>query len=476
MTPHRLLIAVLLLCSHLNNFGAEAPSPSSVKAALHRATDYLVSLSTEGGYLWWYSADLKQRRGEEIATASQIWVQAPGTPAVGATFLRAYQATQDEAHLQAAQAAARALVRGQLESGGWFYVIEFDPQLRQQWAYHVDAAAAAGDFKTRKNVTTFDDDNTQSALRYLLTFLEVATNRAAVELQPIRAALDFGLSRMLEAQYPIGAWPQRFGGQPPNPAEHPIRAAHIPTNWLHHWPHADYGGFYTLNDNTQSDCIRTMLAAYRQLGDKRFLAGALRGGEFLRLAQLPEPQPAWAQQYNYQMEPAWARAFEPPAVCAGESSGVVRTLGQLYLETGEAKFLEPIPAFLAWAQRSQISSNRWARLYELETNRPIYGDRDGEIHYTLDEISAERRRGYGWQGDFDLPRISSWFEKLQRDGREKTLAAERRRKSPVRPAVADIAAILASQESSGRWAGTNGISIRQSLANMEKLTDYLQTQ
>jgi hypothetical protein len=473
MTSSRLFAVTLLLGSVLTSLGAEAPSARSVQTALRQATDYLVSISTEGGYLWWYSADLKQRRGEEVATETQIWVQAPGTPSVGLALLRAYEVTRDEVHLRAALAAAKALVRGQLESGGWSYVIEFDPNLRSQWAYHADAARNAADFKSRKNTTTFDDDNTQGALRFLMTFLDVATNLPPVELKPIRVALAFGLGRMIDAQYPVGAWPQRFTGQPHDPAKHPLRPASIPTNWLDHWPRADYGGFYTLNDNTQSDCIRTMLEAYRRTGDKRFLAAARKGGEFLVFAQLPEPQPAWAQQYNYQMEPAWARAFEPPAVCAGESGGVVRTLGRLYLETGEEKFLKPVPAFIAWAGRSQISSNRWARLYELETNKPIYGDRDGEIHYTLAEISAERQRGYAWQGDFDLARTINWYERLRRDGREKTLAAEQKQKMPSRPAAAEVAAILARQEASGRWLNASGLSLRHYLANMEKLSEFL---
>jgi hypothetical protein len=281
---------------------------------------------------------------------------------------------------------------------------------------------------------------------------------------------------MLDAQYPIGAWPQRFNGERYAPANYPICPATIATNWLREWPRADYGGFYTLNDNTQSDCIRTMLAAYRYTADKRFLDAARRGGDFLVLAQLPEPQRAWAQQYNYDMQPAWARAFEPPSVCTSESAGVIRTLGRLYLETGEEKYLKPVPAFFTWVQRSQLSSNSWARLYELETNKPIYGDRDGKIHYTLDEISAERRRGYAWQGSFDLPETITWYERMRREGREVSLAEEKRRSAPSRPSANAVAAILSRQEASGRWTNATGISMRQFVGNMETLADYLQTQ
>lgn len=243
MKPRRILVSAMLLSLALPMFAQERPSPDTVKAALRKATDYLASIATEGGYLWWYSADLKQRRGEEVATETQIWVQPPGTPAVGQAFLRAYEATKDENHLRAAVGAANALARGQLESGGWSYVIEFDPKLRSHWAYHTDSAASASDFKLRKNTTTFDDNNTQSALTFLMKFLDVATNLPPEQLKPARAALDFGLNRMLDAQYPVGAWPQRFTGAAHDPARHPLRPANIATNWPRKWPHADYGGF-----------------------------------------------------------------------------------------------------------------------------------------------------------------------------------------------------------------------------------------
>ena len=38
----------------------------------------------------------------------------------------------------------------------------------------------------------------------------------------------------------------------------------------------------------------------------------------------------------------------------------------------------------------------WARFMELENNRPFFCDRDGIKKYSLDEIGAERRNGYGW--------------------------------------------------------------------------------
>ena len=68
------------------------------------------------------------------------------------------------------------------------------------------------------------------------------------------------------------------------------------------------------------------LQAHRVTGAfEKCLLAARRGGDFILLAQMPEPQPAWAQQYNARMEPAWARRFEPASITGGESVGACRT-------------------------------------------------------------------------------------------------------------------------------------------------------
>jgi hypothetical protein len=473
MVRYGLLWLMLLSPAVAHAADSTPPSADEVKLALRKASGYLISISTEGGYLWRYSPDLSERWGENKATTTQIWVQPPGTPSVGMTFLDAYSATKDERHLAAAQSVALALVRGQLESGGWDYLIEFDPKVRRNWFYRADPPEAGAASARRKNVTTFDDDNTQSALRFLATFVSTATNRHTAELKVIREALDYGLTRMIEAQYPNGAWPQRYDGKPHDPQKFPTRPARVPKDWLRIWPKADYGGFYTLNDRSQQDCIRTMLEAYKHLGEAKYLDSAKKGGEFLVLARLPEPQPAWAQQYNFDMEPAWARAFEPPAVCSNESADAMRMLVDLFLETGEQRFLEPIPAFVAWLKRSQIGTDRWARYYELETNKPIYGDRDGKIHYTVQELSEERQRGYAWEGSFGIPETIAHYEAVRAEGRENFLKKQKHQTVRGTPSPRNVANILSVQDSQGRWLTNDQIEMRRFIANMRALTNYL---
>jgi len=475
MVRHGLLLFTLL--APAAGFCADTRSPSAdeVKSALRRATDYLASISTEGGYLWRYRPDLSERWGENKATPTQIWVQPPGTPSAGMAFLDAYGATKDERHFAAAQSVALALVRGQLESGGWDYLIEFEPKLRRKWAYRKDTTNAEDASARRKNVTTFDDDNTQSALRFLTAFVTAATNRPTTELKIIREALGYGLTKMIEAQYPNGAWPQRYNGLPHDPQTFPVRPARIPKDWPRVWPKSDYGGFYTLNDRAQQDCIRTMLEAWKHLGESKCLDSAKKGGDFLILARLPEPQPGWAQQYNFDMEPAWARAFEPPAVCSAESADAMRMLVDLYLETGEEKFMQPIPAFIAWLKRSQIGTNRWARYYELETNKPIYGDRDGKVHYTVQELSAERQRGYAWEGSFGIPEAIAYDQAVLADGREGYLERQSQKKARPTPSSRNVTGVLSAQDSQGRWLSNDWIEMRRFITNMRILGDYLRT-
>ncbi len=53
---------------------------------------------------------------------------------------------------------------------------------------------------------------------------------------------------------------------------------------------------------------------------------------------------------------------------------------------------------MAWFSASKVDG-RWARFYELGTNRPIFVGRDGVVKYSLGEIEEERQRGYRWWVD-----------------------------------------------------------------------------
>jgi len=88
------------------------PTKADAQAAIRKAVEFFHgACSKSGGYVWRYSRDLKLSEGEVETDETMIWVQPPGTPAVGMAFLDAYAATGDRSYLTAAEEAADALRR-----------------------------------------------------------------------------------------------------------------------------------------------------------------------------------------------------------------------------------------------------------------------------------------------------------------------------------------------------------------------------
>ncbi|GMU21987.1 MAG: hypothetical protein AMXMBFR13_20750 [Phycisphaerae bacterium] len=455
---------------------AEDPSlPDQSVQAMHRATEFFRSrVSTEGGYLWRYSEDLSRREGEGKASATMVWVQPPGTPSVGMAYLDAYEATGDEYFLKSATETAEALVRGQLRSGGWDYRIEFDPQQRKRYAYRVD-----GEQPAERNVSTLDDDTTQAALRCLMRVDEAL----GFKHERIHEAALYALTHLIDAQFPNGAWPQRFE-KATDPSRYPVRKASYPDSWSRTFPDDRYSGYYTLNDRAIPDMIDTMLEAGRIYQEKRFRDSAERGGGFLLLAQMPAPQPAWAQQYDMDMHPAWARKFEPPAVTGGESQAVMRTLLMLYRETGDRKYLEPLPRALAYLRDSRLADGQLARFYELKTNRPLYFTRED---YELTYSDADMPTHYSFKTADQTGAITREYERLLNMDPEELQATTRASKPRMSRGLEQQArAVIAALDEHGRWVEEGRlryhgeddptrriIDCQTFITNMKALSNYL---
>ena len=419
---------------------ADGALRQSALEAMVKAGRYFRShVATGGGYLWTYKTDFSMREGEGTASPTTIWVQPPGTPSVGMAFLKAYGATGDTLFLNGAIDAAGALVWGQLASGGWDYRIDFDPEASKKWHYRRDVEKGDGETGQRRNRTTLDDDNTQSALQLLMR----VDKSLDFSDRAIHGAAQYGLEALLKAQYPNGAWPQRYS-QFPEPDKFPIKKARYPASWSRQYPKQRYLAYYTFNDNAIADVIKTLIEAHRTYGDERYREAAKRGGDFIILAQMPEPQPAWAQQYNIDMEPAWARKFEPPAVTGGESFGAMQVLLELYLEYGDQRFLDPIPRALAWAGEAQLADGRLARFYELQTNRPLYFTKE----YALTYDDADMPTHYAFKVGNGSQRIEGLYRRLLEEGRE-TILAEGDQTRPVDGAR--VRAIIGALDLKGRW-------------------------
>ena len=118
----------------------------------------------------------------------------------------------------------------------------------------------------------------------------------------------------------------------------PIVAASYPEyDWRTEGRIKEYWTRYTLNDGVAGQVASMLLEAHRVYQDDRYKAALAELGDFLLLAQMPDPQPAWCQQYGYDMKPIWARKFEPPAVSGGESQDALETLLKVYYATGDTR-------------------------------------------------------------------------------------------------------------------------------------------
>jgi PelA/Pel-15E family pectate lyase len=137
---------------------------------------------------------------------------------------------------------------------------------------------------------------------------------------------------------------------------------------------------------------------------------------------------AWCQQHDFKdLKPVWARAFEPPSITAGESTDVVRLL--MEIDSPSPEVVRAVQAAIAWFDKVKIGGLRiekapaepvtfkyhysdsdnvevkdlnappiWTRYYDLQTETPLFCNRDGKITRNYAEVDRERRTGYAWYG------------------------------------------------------------------------------
>ncbi len=124
----------------------------------------------------------------------------------------------------------------------------------------------------------------------------------------------------------------------------------------------------------------------------------------------------WGDQYNeVTLKPEKARAFEPASLASAESVSIVKFL---MMQPTTPAIEKAVNAAVQWFKSNKIegysyevvkqnnkavrtlmqdqNSVVWSRFYDLESNKPIFGDRDGSIKYDYTQLSEERRNGYSW--------------------------------------------------------------------------------
>jgi PelA/Pel-15E family pectate lyase len=296
------------------------------------------------------------------AYESMIWLQYPGTISMGHLFLDAFRATANEYYYQAADKAARAVIWGQSTEGGWNYMIDFagDRSLKRWYETIGKNGWRLEEFQHYYGNATFDDNITSDATRFLLRmYLE--------KLDPVyKPSLDKAIDFVLESQYEIGGWPQRY------PLMDEFRKNGNP----------DYTAYYTFNDEVIYENINLLIQCYLTLGEERFLDPIMRGMNFMLIAQ--QANGAWGSQYNMELEPAGARTYEPKAYSTDITFENAFILLRFYQYTGDPKFLEAAEKALQWLEEVKLADDKTengihshASYIDIETNQPIYVHRKG---------------------------------------------------------------------------------------------------
>jgi PelA/Pel-15E family pectate lyase len=330
---------------------------------MQRATRFMLDkVAYRGGYVWNYLPDLSRRWGEMEARETMIWLQPPGTSSMGHVYLDAYHATGDESYYRAAEQVGAALIWGQHPSGGWNYVVDFagDRSLRDWYATVGRNAWRLEEFQYYYGNATFDDQVTTDAATFLLRlYMEKLDAR-------YKPALDRAIQFVLDSQYPIGGWPQRF------PLKYEFSKQGRP----------DYTSYLTFNDDVAWENVSFLILCYQVLGEQRLLDPITRGMSFFLVTQQGAPNPGWALQYTLNVKPAAARTYEPLALSTHTTASNIEHLLAFYRFTGDTKFLARIPEAIEWLERVRFPKpDAMGRTHptfvELQTNRALYVHRRG---------------------------------------------------------------------------------------------------
>jgi PelA/Pel-15E family pectate lyase len=223
-----------------------------------------------------------------------------------------------------------------------------------------------------------------------------------------------GIRFMLKAQYPNGGWPQYF------PLEKNNYSSHITFN-----DGAFLGVMGTLRKINDNNPIFSFVGNDIRKEVKRAFD---KGLECIMKCQIVSNGrlTAWCQQHNEtDLSPAWARAYEMPAICNGESVQIVQFL--MNLDHPDKRIIEAVQSAVKWFDESKIYNTRvktipappektpykintidkivevdstappiWTRYYEIGSEKPLFSDRNSKLLYSMAEVSRERRSGYGW--------------------------------------------------------------------------------
>jgi PelA/Pel-15E family pectate lyase len=305
---------------------------------------------------------------------------------------------------------ADVIVSFQTPAGGWGKNMNMGGSARVRGQSFVpdnsNRLPSSGDFDAARDaswhyVGTLDNDATTTEMHFLA---KVQANILPADGEVYRAAFLRGAHYLLAAQYPNGGWPQV-------------------------WPlEGGYHDAITFNDNAVYNAIELLTDVSESKPEDAFVPEELRNKATAAVASALKcilvaqfrasgRQTIWGQQVDMlTLKPVSARNYEPAALSSEESAHLLLYLMSLPRPSTQVK--TAISDGVSWLRDHAIygevvvggrntpegrhlveqkgAGPLWARYYALDTEKPIFGDRDKTIHDDMNEISLERRNGYAW--------------------------------------------------------------------------------
>lgn len=300
----------------------------------------------------------------------------------------------------------------QLSNGAWPKQLEDKSVVKYETP--IDDALMAKIKATTYMHATIDNKATSREINALVKAYKNTQNKAYLK------AAEKGIDYILKAQYANGGWPQYYPDQ------------------------SSYRAEITYNDDAIINVLNILQNIAQQTNDfevvdKTYIPKAQdavkRGIDcILKTQVLQNGKPTiWAAQYDQNtLKPAKARNFEPASLSTSESVSIVKFLIRVPQPTAAVK--SAIVNAINWFNANKIigykfdklpnandkgliadaNSVIWARFYDLQTNKPIFGDRDNSVKDNVADISYERRNGYAWYGTWANSLIEKEFPKWQK--------------------------------------------------------------
>ena len=295
-------------------------------------------------------------------------------------------------------------VSWQMDNGGWDKAYGELHKMRK-WN-GIEPKNIHSGWKTPEGepIGTIDNSATYSHI------IEIAKVYQRTKNPIYKKSVENGLDFLFKLQYPSGGFSQVYP------------------------PRGNYSDYVTFNDNAMINALRMIEDVskknYPFNGDlisdeyaEKAKTSVSKGIDFILKSQIVSKGvlSAWCAQHDpTTYEPKGGRAYELPSISGSESVVILKFLIDRE-QTPEIK--KAVDAAIKWFKENSVENTEydkkpqdrisfkpkagsrvWYRFYDLETNEPIFSDRDGIPKRNIDEIGDERRFGYTWAG--------KWPEKL----------------------------------------------------------------